>query len=284
MPFHPVVDGRFLHATPSVAFANGAAADMDLLVSWTAEEMRLYPNPAADEAGIEGITGWVQRYLAGRGTADPGRDRARQLVAFYEDLMAGSGHSTPADIYAAIQTDGEMRLPARRIADAHAARTAGGRPMSPSSPGAPTWRAKPGSGAPSTPSTSRSPSAPWTGPVGPSSWGRGRMPSGWRSGTWPHGPASPASVTRALRSRPVRPGRPVPPGARVVAPLRQPAAGHDDSRHDVPGRRRPPGRYRGRLGRLVVSRLWVTPESKKIVLVASPRRPTRSPDKSPGEM
>jgi para-nitrobenzyl esterase len=125
MPFHPVVDGYFLNTTPSVAFANGAAADIDLLVSWTADEMRLYPNPAADEAGIEGVTGWVQRYLTGRSSADPGRDRARQLVAFYENLMAGSGHETPADIYAAIQTDGVMRLPARRIADAHAARSQG---------------------------------------------------------------------------------------------------------------------------------------------------------------
>ncbi len=121
MPFHPVVDGHFLSVTPSAAFANGAAAAIDLLVSWTADEMRLYPNPSADEAGIEGITGWVQHYLTGRSSADPGRDRARQLVAFYEDLMAGCGSSTPADIYAAIQTDGMMRLPARRIADAHAA-------------------------------------------------------------------------------------------------------------------------------------------------------------------
>jgi para-nitrobenzyl esterase len=125
MPFHPVVDGSFLRATPSVAFANGAAAETDLLVSWTAEEMRLYPNPAADEVGMEGITGWVQHYLTGRSCADPGRDRARQLVAFYEDLMAESGRSTPADIYAAIQTDGVMRLPARRIADAHAANDRG---------------------------------------------------------------------------------------------------------------------------------------------------------------
>ena len=121
MPFHPVVDGRFLVATPSVAFANGAAADIDLLVSWTADEMRLYPNTAANEAGMEGITGWVQHYLTGRSGTDPGWDRARQLVAFYENSMAGTGHSTPADIYAAIQTDGVMRLPARRIADAHAA-------------------------------------------------------------------------------------------------------------------------------------------------------------------
>jgi para-nitrobenzyl esterase len=125
MPFHPVVDGSFLRATPSVAFANGAAAGTDLLVSWTAEEMRLYPNPAADEVGIEGITGWVQHYLTGRCCGDPGRDRARRLVAFYEDLMAESGRATAADIYAAIQTDGVMRLPARRIADAHAANTQG---------------------------------------------------------------------------------------------------------------------------------------------------------------
>jgi len=34
---------------PVGGVANGAAADIDLLVSWTAEEMRLYPNPAADK-------------------------------------------------------------------------------------------------------------------------------------------------------------------------------------------------------------------------------------------
>jgi para-nitrobenzyl esterase len=125
MPFHPVVDQHFLRTTPSVAFADGAAGDIDLLVCWTAEEMRLYPNPAADGAGIEGVTGWVQHYLTRRSTADPGRDRARQLVRFYENLMAGFGHSSPADIYAAIQTDGVMRLPARRSADAHASNAQG---------------------------------------------------------------------------------------------------------------------------------------------------------------
>jgi para-nitrobenzyl esterase len=125
MPFHPVVDQHFLRTTPSVAFANGAAGDIDLLVCWTAEEMRLYPNPAADGAGIEGVTGWVQHYLSRRNAADPGRYRARKLVEFYEDLLASAGRSTLADIYAAIQTDGVMRLPARRIADAHAANSQG---------------------------------------------------------------------------------------------------------------------------------------------------------------
>jgi para-nitrobenzyl esterase len=126
MPFHPVVDGSFLTDTPSVAFANGAAAEIDLLVTWTTDEMRLYPNPVADQVGIEGITGWVQHYLTGRVGHDSGRERARALVAFYEDLMRGGRRSTTADIYAAIQTDGMMRLPTRRIAEAHAAAAGGG--------------------------------------------------------------------------------------------------------------------------------------------------------------
>lgn len=125
MPFHPVIDGAFLRATPSVAYAEGAAAGVDLLVSWTADEMRLYPNPAANDAGFDGIVPWVQHYLISRAGGDPGADRARRLVDYYREAIGGGPRSTPADVYAAIQTDGVMRLPARRIADAHA--RAGGR-------------------------------------------------------------------------------------------------------------------------------------------------------------
>jgi para-nitrobenzyl esterase len=77
MPFHPFVDGDLLPTSPSTAMAAGSGADVDLLVSSTTDEMRLYPNPAADGAGLDSL--------------------------------------------AAIQTDGVMRLPARRVADSHAA-------------------------------------------------------------------------------------------------------------------------------------------------------------------
>jgi len=122
MPFHPSVDRQLLPATPSVAFAEGAGADIDLLVSWTSDEMRLFPNPAADEAGFEGIIRWTRALLSGRrGGSDVSEDRAGQLVGFYQDLLGPTRRSTPADVWLAIQTDVLMRLPALRIADSHSA-------------------------------------------------------------------------------------------------------------------------------------------------------------------
>lgn len=121
MPFHPFVDGDLIPASPSLAFGDGAAAGVDLLVSSTTDEMRLYPNPAADAAGPEALAISTQRYLAGRMGSDPGPERSRQLVDFYRDLLGSEGPTTGSDVWAAIQTDGVMRLPARRIADSHAA-------------------------------------------------------------------------------------------------------------------------------------------------------------------
>ena len=120
MPFHPFVDGDLLTASPSIAFADGAAAGVDLLMSWTADEMRLYPNPEADTVGSEVLGQWTRHYLTSRAGADPGPERARDLVAFYGDLLAPRGRTQGSDMWAAIQTDGVMRLPARRVADSHA--------------------------------------------------------------------------------------------------------------------------------------------------------------------
>ncbi len=121
MPFHPFLDGRLLPATPSVAFAEGAGAGTELLVSWTSDEMRLYPNPGADDIGIKGITAWTQALLSGRLGSDAGEERAEQLVAFYQDLVGSRGSASTADVWLSIITDGLMRLPARRIAESHAA-------------------------------------------------------------------------------------------------------------------------------------------------------------------
>jgi len=121
MPFHPFVDGQLLPATPSVAFAEGAAADIDLLVSWTTDEMRLFPNPAADEVGFPGITEWTRTLLSGRLGSDAGQDRAEALVGFYQHLLGPSGRGAPSEVWLSISTDGIMRLPARRIAESHAA-------------------------------------------------------------------------------------------------------------------------------------------------------------------
>lgn len=117
MPFHPFVDGRLLSASPSDAVAGGAGRSADLMISWTSDEMRLFPTPSADAVGVEGLVRWTRSLLTGRMGSDPGQERSRQLVEFYVDLLGGSAAGT--DVWAAISTDGIMRLPARRIADAH---------------------------------------------------------------------------------------------------------------------------------------------------------------------
>jgi para-nitrobenzyl esterase len=120
MPFHPFVDGDLLPATPSQALAAGAGSAFDLMLSWTTDEMRLYPNPTADAIGPDGLVPWTRRMLTRRMGSDPGTERARRLVDFYVDRLAGGGGVSGSKVWAAISTDGVMRLPARRIADAHA--------------------------------------------------------------------------------------------------------------------------------------------------------------------
>ena len=118
MPFHPFIDGHLLTQTPSQALAAGVGSAADLMVSWTAEEMRLFPNPLADAVGADGIARWTRGLLTGRIGSDPGEERTRQLVDFYLDLLGAD--AAGSEIWAALSTDGLMRLPARRIADFHA--------------------------------------------------------------------------------------------------------------------------------------------------------------------
>jgi para-nitrobenzyl esterase len=105
MPFHPVVDGEIVTAKPGVAWD---VAGVDVLISWTAEEMRLYPDRRAD--GPERLRRRIRGLVEKRTGSDPGDAAADRLLEFY--APAGDG----PDIWAAIQTDALMRLPARRVA------------------------------------------------------------------------------------------------------------------------------------------------------------------------
>jgi para-nitrobenzyl esterase len=105
MPFHPVVDGDLVTAKPGVSWD---VRGVDVLITWTAEEMRLYPDPRADDPGA--LLRRIRALIARRTGADPGDAAARRLAAFYSDRGTG------ADIWAAVQTDSLMILPARRVA------------------------------------------------------------------------------------------------------------------------------------------------------------------------
>jgi para-nitrobenzyl esterase len=116
MPYHPVVDGEFLTTKPGVAFA---APDIDLLVSWTADEMRLYPNRSVEAGDGDRLSRWVQRLISKRLREDPGMDRVQVLLEHYRAQGAAVGRTSGADLWAAVQTDALMRLPARRVAWSH---------------------------------------------------------------------------------------------------------------------------------------------------------------------
>ncbi len=105
LPFHPVVDGDVVRSKPGVSWE---APGVDLLFSWTAEEMRLYPDPGADDP--EGLRRRIRSLLQKRAGADPGPAAADRLSSFYAERGTG------ADAWAAEPTDSLMRLPARRVA------------------------------------------------------------------------------------------------------------------------------------------------------------------------
>jgi para-nitrobenzyl esterase len=120
MPFHPAADGTVVTAPPAAALAEGSASGVPLVVGTTAEEMRLYLDagvPTLDEARLRGR---LARYLRLRGAADPD-DGAARLASCYLDLG-----EEPGDAWARAWSDGEMRLPALRVATTqrrHEART-----------------------------------------------------------------------------------------------------------------------------------------------------------------
>jgi len=121
MPFHPFVDGDFLTGKPGVDFT---APGLDLMVGWTAEEMRLFPNPAINDD--DRLAAAVRALITRRTAVEPDEKRVRELIDFYRPGQRGQDRSA-ADVWAAIQTDCMMRLPARRVAAAHARTSAGGR-------------------------------------------------------------------------------------------------------------------------------------------------------------
>ncbi|RDI30384.1 para-nitrobenzyl esterase [Rhodococcus sp. AG1013] len=109
MPFEPVVDGEVLPVTPPEAIADGAGGDVDVLIGCNTEEFRyfLVPVGAIDAVTAELTHGAVAAY---------GLDPDVALPVYREaDPNAG-----PGDLLAAVGTDWFYRIPAIRLAEAHA--------------------------------------------------------------------------------------------------------------------------------------------------------------------
>jgi carboxylesterase type B len=109
LPWQPVVDGDIIPAHPIDRIAAGAGAGIDLMVGTNTDEHRLFlvVGGAIDQVTAEALTGAVAAY---------GLPVEATLAAY----RAARRGASAGDLLAAIQTDWYWRIPAIRLADAHA--------------------------------------------------------------------------------------------------------------------------------------------------------------------
>jgi para-nitrobenzyl esterase len=122
LPFHPVVDGDVGPAPPIDRIAGGAGADVDLLVGTNSDDWRLFPvlSGLLDQVTDEMLSGPVQVY-GSRSLAAFGLPAQTALPAYRTAHLDGS----PGEVLAAVLTDWWVRVPAIRLADAHASAPSG---------------------------------------------------------------------------------------------------------------------------------------------------------------
>ncbi len=108
IPWAPTIDGETLPEPPIEAIRTGAAAEIDLLVGSNTEETRLFllPDGTLDRVTDEALPAMAAAYGL----------TAEGLSAY----RAARPDNTPGDVFSAIQTDWYWRIPALRMADAHA--------------------------------------------------------------------------------------------------------------------------------------------------------------------
>jgi para-nitrobenzyl esterase len=113
MPYEPVVDGVTLPDDPAKAADAGASADIALLLGSNSDEQRLFVVPT-------GLIDLVNEATA-RGSA---RRYGLNPESALDVYRAGHPEASPGFLMAALVTDWFYRIPAIRLAEAHAARGA----------------------------------------------------------------------------------------------------------------------------------------------------------------
>ena len=122
MPFQPVVDGEVIPAAPIERIAAGGSAQVDLIVGTNTDDWRLFRviSGEIDQVTDQVMTGPVDvcgaQALAAYGLP------AEKTLAAYRARYPGA---SPGDLLAAVQTDWWTRIPAIRLADAHASAPSG---------------------------------------------------------------------------------------------------------------------------------------------------------------
>jgi carboxylesterase type B len=120
MLWQPVVDGQTLPGPPIERIAAGASADVDVIAGTNADDWRLF-------LAITGELGQItEEVLTGPVTVHGFRSLASyglpvdRVLAAYRERYPGA---VPGDLLASVETDWWVRIPAIRLADAHAGPT-----------------------------------------------------------------------------------------------------------------------------------------------------------------
>ena len=115
MAFQPCIDGELLTELPLDAIRDGAADGVPLLVGTQRDEWRAFArnNPATAGLDEAGLVAEVSKNV----------DDAAGLIERYRDIRTRRGVEVdPVSLFAAIETDRKMRMPAIDLAEAAAAR------------------------------------------------------------------------------------------------------------------------------------------------------------------
>jgi para-nitrobenzyl esterase len=109
MLWQPAIDGDVIPAPPLDRIAAGASTGIDIMVGTNTDEHRLFlvTNGAIDLVTDEALAGAVATY-------------GLPVEAILTAYRAAHANASPGDLLATIQTDWYWRIPAIRLADAHA--------------------------------------------------------------------------------------------------------------------------------------------------------------------
>ena len=117
LPWQPVIDGEVVPRPPIERIAAGAGAQVDVVVGTNTDDWRLF---LVVSGAIDGITDEIL-------TGPVGVYGYQSLAAYglpAESALSAYGaaypNAAPGDLLAAVQTDWWVRIPAIRLADAHA--------------------------------------------------------------------------------------------------------------------------------------------------------------------
>ena len=112
MPMQPVVDGDNLPKIPFDALSEGSADGIDIMVSSTLEEWKLFASmdPGLLKMDEAGLLRRCQRLIPG--------GNAGNIIETYQNALDQRGESTkPGNLFTAIQTDRVFRIPGLRLAE-----------------------------------------------------------------------------------------------------------------------------------------------------------------------